>query len=110
MVNVAVVGCGYWGGNYVRVCSELPNSKVRFVCDTRRDRLALLATRFPTVEMTIRVEDVWEARDVDAVIIATPPATHHEIAKACLLRGKHVLIEKPLTASVEEGEDLIRVA
>lgn len=110
MFNVAIVGCGYWGANYVRVCSELPNSRVRYVCDERRDRLVALGRRFPSVESTACLEDLCASKEVDAAIIATPPSTHHRIAKNLLAHGKHVLIEKPLAASVEEGEDLVRLA
>lgn len=110
MFNVAIVGCGYWGVNYVRVCQELPNTLVRMVCDEQGDRLLALEKRYPTLETTEHFETVWQTSDVDAVIIATPPQTHHHLAKQCLLHGKHVLIEKPLTTTIEDGQELVDLA
>ncbi len=109
MVNVAVIGSGYWGVNYVRVFSELPGSKVVAVCDASEDRLRSVRERFPLVSTTLRLDDLLENKWLDAVVVATPAATHFAIANRCLSAGKHVLVEKPMTTSVEEAESLVRV-
>lgn len=106
MVNVAVIGSGYWGVNYVRVFSELPGSKVVAVCDASEDRLRAVRERFPLVNTTLRLDDVLENKWLDAVVVATPAATHFAIANRCLSAGKHVLVEKPMTTTVEEAERL----
>jgi predicted dehydrogenase len=110
MINVAIVGCGYWGVNYVRVFSELPASRVMVACDTSEDRLQLLHGRYQLVNTTRSLEEVLANKWIDAVVVATPTSSHFSIAQQCLLAGKHVLIEKPLTATLNESERLIETA
>lgn len=109
--NIAVVGCGAWGLNYVRVLSELRGQGVVVeACDTRQERLVQVIQRFPTLRTTTDLDDVLDNTWLDAVVVSTPASTHYEIARQCLLAGKHVLVEKPLTLRVEESEDLIALA
>lgn len=110
MINIAIIGCGYWGINYVRVFSELPDSKVVLVCDTSEERLRAVRERFPLVSTTSNWEEALANKWVDAVVVATPATTHFSIAQQCLLVGKHVLVEKPLTTTVEDGEALVKTA
>ncbi len=110
MLKVAVVGCGVWGMNYLRVFSELPNSIVIGACDQSGDRLSLVHKRFPSVHLSSELQDILYDPGIEAVVVSTPATTHYEIAKECLLRGKHVLVEKPITTKVEEGEELIGLA
>ncbi|MCS6860813.1 MAG: Gfo/Idh/MocA family oxidoreductase [Abditibacteriales bacterium] len=110
MIHIAVVGCGYWGINYVRVFSELPDSKVVLACDTSEERLRAVRERFPLIPTTSDWEEAVNNKWVDAVVIATPATTHFAIAQQCLLLGKHVLVEKPLTTTVEDGEALVKTA
>lgn len=107
--RIAVIGCGYWGMNYVRVLSELRDAKVS-VCDTRTGQLDEVARRFPGVTLTADFGEAVHDDDVDAVIVCTPAATHHKVAASVLHSGKHLLVEKPLTVSVAEAEDLIELA
>jgi len=107
--HVAVLGCGYWGMNYVRVFSELPDAQVS-VCDARSDRLDEVARRFPGVLLTTEVSEVLGRQDVDAVVVCTPAATHREIAGRALEAGKHLLVEKPLTVDAREADELIELA
>lgn len=108
--RVAVIGCGYWGVNYVRLCSELALCQVATVCDESPERLAQIARRFPGIERTTRAENVWRDASIDAVIVATPPSTHYEVVREALLSGKNVLVEKPLTDAVAPGEELVQLA
>jgi predicted dehydrogenase len=110
VTTIGIVGCGYWGINYVRVFDEIPASTVTRVCDMRGDRLALVKQRYPLVNTHSTIQDLVCDDQLDAVVVATPAASHHAIAKECLEAGKHVLLEKPLTVSVEQAEDLIRSA
>ena len=80
------------------------------VCDVRRATLEGLARRYPSVRLTTSYDDVLADDRVDAVAIATPVGTHHELAVAALRAGKHVFVEKPLASSVAEAEDLVVLA
>jgi predicted dehydrogenase len=110
MVNVAIVGCGYWGINYVRTFGELPTAKVVFACDANPDRLRAVRERFPLISTISDWREAVSNKWVDAAVIATPAAGHLEIAKAFLEAGKHVLVEKPITTTVEDGAALVRTA
>jgi len=109
-LSVAVVGLGYWGPNLVRNLQELPDADVAVVCDVRRATLEGIGRRYPSVRLTTSYEEVLADDDVEAVAIATPVATHHELGLAALRAGKHVFVEKPLASSVAEAHELVRVA
>ena len=109
MVDIGVVGCGYWGPKHVRNYHELAEANLTTVCDLSEDRLRQVRTQYPYVKTTPNFEDLL--RDsVDAVVIATPVDTHYRLAKEALLHDKHVLIEKPMTASGQEASELIELA
>ncbi len=109
-VGVAILGCGYWGVNYVRVFGELAEARIVAVCDQRVDRLQEVARRFPGLQLATEVSEVLQLPGVEAVVVCTNATTHHTVTKACLQAGKHVLVEKPLTTIAEDAEDLITVA
>lgn len=109
-VSVGIVGAGYWGPNLVRSFAETPGCEVRYVCDLRQDLLAKIAKRFHQVKVTTRFDDLLNDPEVDGVVIATPAATHADMAARALNAGKHVLVEKPLAHEVEAGENLVRLA
>lgn len=108
-LHFGVMGWGYWGPKIARNLNSLPLASVTMVADMDERRLAPIVANQPWIRATTQVEEVLLS-DVDAVVIATPVRTHYELAKAALLHGKHVLVEKPLTASVAEAEDLIELA
>ena len=103
VLRIGLVGCGYWGPNLLRNFHDLPTSQVVAICDVRPNRLEPLAKKFPSVQFTTRYQELLENSSVDAVVIATPVSTHYEIASRALRAGKHVLVEKPLTATTREG-------
>jgi len=109
-VRVAVVGLGYWGPNLVRNLGELDGAEVVRLCDTRPEQLAPFVRRYPTISASTHFSDVIEDERVDAVVIATPVATHHKLASLALRSGKHVFVEKPLAASSAEARELITLA
>ncbi|HWH94438.1 MAG TPA: Gfo/Idh/MocA family oxidoreductase [Baekduia sp.] len=108
--RVAVLGCGYWGMNYVRVLNELPDAVIAGVCDQRTSRLDEVARRFPGVPLTTDVDEALEDEQTDAAVICTQAATHREIAGRALEAGKHLLVEKPLTVNVADADELIELA
>ena len=107
---MAVVGLGYWGPNLVRNLHEIDDAEVVTVCDLREDALAAISRRYPAVTVTTSYRDVLADPDVDAVAIATPVSSHHQLASAALEAGKHAFVEKPLAASSQEALDLIALA
>jgi len=109
-IKVGVIGYGYWGPNIVRNFFATPDCTVRMVADGRQERLNLLAKTFPSIQGVKGAEDIIGSSEVDAIVIATPVHTHFELAKRALLQGKHVLIEKPMTSSVREADELIELA
>ena len=110
MIRIGVIGLGYWGPNLVRNFQEVAGCSVTMACDTRDDRRQALGRHYPTVVTTDEARKVIESPDVDAVAIATPVGTQFTLAHRALLSGKHVLLEKPMTASVREGEELVDLA
>src|SRR5215208_3456081 len=109
-MKVAVIGAGYWGPNLIRNFLMLDEVDAVVACDLDEGRLAKMRKQFHGIETATDHNEVIERSDVDIVVIATPVSTHHEIAKKALLTGKHCFIEKPMTASAAEAEDLIETA
>src|SRR5690606_30192283 len=103
--GVAVVGCGYWGVNYVRILNELPQARLVAVCDPRRDRLEEVGQRCPAALLTQDLEEALRRSDVEAVVIATGATTHHDLTTRCLQAGKHVLVEKPLATDSGQAHE-----
>ncbi|MHB0858719.1 MAG: Gfo/Idh/MocA family protein [Anaerolineae bacterium] len=108
--GVAIVGCGQWGMNHVRVFSDLPGAQVVAVCDQRPARLAEVSRQFPDLELATSVDEVLKLKDVDAVVVCTEAASHYPIVQRCLTEGRHVLVEKPITTKSIEAEDLMNLA
>ena len=110
MLNIAVIGCGYWGPNLVRNFYSLEGCRVKYVCDVQEDRLAHLKRLYPDIETVTDFNYVIDDPEVDAVTIATPVGLHYELAKKSLEAGKHTFIEKPMAATVAECKELIEIA
>lgn len=108
-LGVAVVGAGYWGPNLVRNFAASPEWNLRWVCDVDVARARRVADR-SNIRVTASLDELLDDDSVDAVAIATPASTHAEIGMACIDAGRHVLIEKPLAATVTEGEKLVAAA
>jgi predicted dehydrogenase len=109
-LRVAVVGYGYWGPNLVRNVVERPELELAVLCERDANRAAAFQARVPGVPATPDLGAVLDDPSVDAVIVATPPQTHHALVKAALEANRHVLVEKPLATTVGDAEDLIEVA
>lgn len=109
-VSVGIAGYGYWGPNLARNFDGLPDVRLGAVCDLNPERLTTPASRYPEVAIFGNCADMLRHSDIDAVAVATPVATHFALAKAALLAGKHVLVEKPMATSAEECRELIDLA
>lgn len=110
MVNVAVIGYGYWGPNLVRNFNAVSSCAVKTVADLREERLSIVKKQFPQIHTTTSIDETIADKNIHAVVIATPVFTHYALAKKALENGKHVLLEKPMTPTVKEAEELIDLA
>jgi predicted dehydrogenase len=108
--RVAVVGTGTWGLSHVRTFAAEPRARLVWVCDRDPAALRRAAALAPGARATAALDEVLAARDVDAVVIATPAVTHASLAARCLARGLHVLVEKPLALSRGEAEAVAAAA
>jgi len=84
--------------------------RLTHVCDVRSDRLEFISNRYPDVVGSLDATTLIADQNIDAIVIATPPHTHHMLTLAALKAGKHVMVEKPLATCVQEGEELIETA
>jgi predicted dehydrogenase len=109
-LNVAVVGYGYWGPNLVRNVIERPELQLAGLCELDPMRARAFQVKAPGVMVWDDLDTMLALPDIDAVIVATPPRTHHAIVRAALEAGKHVLVEKPLAKTSDEARDLITLA
>jgi UDP-2-acetamido-3-amino-2,3-dideoxy-glucuronate N-acetyltransferase len=109
-LTIAVIGSGRWGINHVRTALQLLGSDHLIVCDSSESARAKVAAISPAIRFTTDLESVLADAAIAAVIIATPAETHYAVAKQCLERGKHVLVEKPITLVTSEAKDLIAIA
>jgi predicted dehydrogenase len=110
MIRIAVVGYGYWGPNLARSFAEVEGCQIAAVVDNSAAALARAAKRHPGARLMGDWREVLADPGVDAVVVATPVATHHEIALAALRAGRHVLVEKPMTATAGEARQLVEEA
>ncbi|MHB8462552.1 MAG: Gfo/Idh/MocA family protein, partial [Vulcanimicrobiaceae bacterium] len=110
MRKIGLIGFGYWGTNLFRTLSSSPDFELVAVADmieARRDKLRQV---FTTGRITASASDIIDDKSIEAVAIATPVGTHFDLARRAILAGKHVLIEKPMCASVAEAEELVALA
>ena len=109
-ITVGVIGCGYWGPNLIRNFAENEGAELRWICDADARRLEKVARRYPSARTATDFRELLADPGLDSVVVATPVSTHYVFARAALEAGKHVLVEKPFTASVREAEELIALA
>src|SRR5438067_891049 len=110
MINVGIIGYGYWGTNLVRNFFAAKDCCVKAVADELPERLQQLKKIFPSIVGVNDADEIIYDPGIDAVVIATPVFSHFPLAKKALLEGKHVLIEKPMAASAQEAEIMIELA
>ena len=110
ILRVGVIGYGYWGPNLVRNFVESGRSQVSYVSDLDHKRLSQVTARYPAIKTTADPLELIRDAAVDAIAVATPVSTHFDLAMEALRAGKHVLVEKPMTATAEQGRRLIEQA
>ncbi len=110
MINIGIIGAGYWGPNLVRNFNAQPDCTVAAVADAKTDRREFIKGQYPAVDVISDGFALIDDTGVDAVVIATPVGMHFDLARRALTAGKHVLLEKPMTASAAEARELIELA
>lgn len=110
MINLSIVGLGYWGPNLLRNFSELSRCKVKTCCDLNETILSKVKSQYPGISTTNSYSSILDDPEIQAVVIATSAVTHHELAKSAILKGKHVFVEKPLTLDIVQAEELVSLA
>ena len=109
-VRIALIGCGYWGPNLLRNLYAHPQVDVAWACDLLDKNLEKVKRLYPILAVTKDIQQVREDRSVQAVVLAVPTRFHFSLAREMLLAGKHVLLEKPMTETVAQAEELVALA
>jgi predicted dehydrogenase len=110
MINVAVAGVGGWGKNLVRNYSQIPDCRLKYICDVDEKKLAQLQPQLPGTTTTTRFEDLLADPDLQGIVIATPATTHYGLCKAALEAGKDVYVEKPFALYSVEARELLQLS
>jgi predicted dehydrogenase len=110
MIKVGIVGFGYWGKNLVRNFNTIDNCDLVYVCEKNPVLAKKCAKLYPNINVVSDYNVLLNDECIEAVVIATPVDTHYPLSKAALETGKNVLVEKPLTSSVKEAEELLSIA
>jgi predicted dehydrogenase len=109
-LNVAVVGYGYWGPNLVRNVTASATMDLAALCERDPTRADAFRARMPGVTIESDFDELLLDPSLDAVLVATPPATHHALCKRALQAGKHVLVEKPMAKTSAQARELMEIA
>ncbi|OGR82632.1 MAG: hypothetical protein A2901_07600 [Elusimicrobia bacterium RIFCSPLOWO2_01_FULL_54_10] len=110
MINIGIIGLGYWGPNYLRIFSQLDGCRVGAASDKDGKRLEAFSKTYPSVRLFSDFRKMMEDEILDGVVIATPTTTHFAVAKEVLAKGCHVLLEKPLAMTERECKSLCDIA
>jgi len=108
VTTIGLVGLGYWGPNLARNFDEL--AELRWLCDASPDALERYGKRYPQSRLSENLDELLADPELDALVVATPAATHFELAKRALEAGKHVLVEKPPAMNAADAEELCATA
>lgn len=107
-MSILLIGCGYWGQNWAKTLSKI--GELGAICEPSEALRNRIAEQFPQIRLYADLTEALSTADVEAAVIATPAHTHRAIARQCLLAGKSVLVEKPLTLDPDEADELVRLA
>jgi predicted dehydrogenase len=107
MINIGIIGYGYWGPNLVRNFAETPGARIAAVADLDKAKLETVQRRYPTVKTTTNFQELLQDPSIDAIAVATPVSTHFEFGMAALKAGKHLWIEKPMTETSLQARKLV---
>ena len=109
IINLAIIGLGHWGPNYLRIFQSLDRVNLSWCCDTQSTNLEKIRNH-TNARLTENYQDVITDSTLDAIVVATPASTHYRIVRDALMTGKDILAEKPLTLEPEESLELCKLA
>jgi predicted dehydrogenase len=109
-VTVGIVGCGRWGMLLADTFEDLMRAELRWLCDPVREPHLRVKRRYPTARFATEIDELLADEALDAVVIATPAATHYQLARRALAAEKHVFVEKPLALHEHQAAELIQLA
>jgi len=110
MIKLALIGCGKWGKNYLKTVTAIEGCELKWACDLDYQRLNQAAPVYHQTRFTENKGDILNDSEVQGVIIATTPESHYKLAKEAIMKGKAVLVEKPVTINRKDSNDLIELA
>src|SRR4030043_704088 len=110
MINVAVVGAGAWGKNHIRVFSELPNVRLKYVCDQDPSKLLSIQKTYPQTKMIGDLKTILQDPEVKGGVVASSAISHYSLSKEIMLADKDVLVEKPMALNTKDAEEMLRIA
>ena len=110
VVKIAQIGVGYWGPNLLRNLVANKSCKVKKVVDLSEERQEFVRRLYASITVSDNIEDIIVDKNIDAVLIATPVATHFDLTMMCLKAGKHVLVEKPMATTVDQVQQIKKLA
>ena len=110
MINISIIGCGYWGPNLVRNFNQIENCNIKIICDLNDEKLQKMKKNYSFVKTTKDYREIFDDKEIHAIAIATHPSTHFKIAKEALIAGKHVFVEKPLCLNSSNAKELVELA
>lgn len=110
LINIGIIGYGYWGPNLLRNFMELPHARVRMVADLDPNKRELVERRYPGVQTTSDVQALFQDPEIDAIAVATPVNSHFELGMSALKAGKHLWLEKPMSETSLQARMLVNEA
>jgi predicted dehydrogenase len=110
MISIAVVGAGAWGKNHIRVFSEIPNVRLKYICDQDPLKLSSLEKAYPQSKMVKDLSPILLDSEVRGVVVASSALSHYSLSKEILLADKDVLVEKPMALSSKDAEEMLEIA
>ena len=110
-INVGIIGTGWCGGIRANACAANPLVEGLYIAENRPERLAEVAAETNPVKATVEWRELLDIKEIEAIYVsATPETTHYPMARACLLAGKHVFLEKPIAMEMHEADELVEIA
>jgi len=110
MITIAVVGAGAWGKNHIRVFSEIPNVRLKYVCDQDPSKLLSLQKTYPQAKMVGDLNPILHDPEVKGVVVASSALSHFPLTKEILMADKDVLVEKPMALNTKDAEEMLKLA
>ena len=110
MINVAVIGAGAWGKNHIRVFSEMPNVRLKYVCDQDPSKLRSIQKTYSQTKMVEELNPILHDPEVKGVVVASSALSHFPLTKEILMADKDVLVEKPMALNKKDAEEMLKIA